>query len=68
MTSDWQLIVVLIAVAWAAIIVGRRVWRFLTSGGSACGDCSTGCGKGQSTELVTLSLGDLGTPETSSRA
>ncbi len=57
MDFDWQTIVVLACVAWAAAIVVRRGWRLVRAGKgtgdvSACSGCSGGCGP----DVVRLEL------------
>jgi hypothetical protein len=47
MDFDWQSIVVLACIAWAAAIVARRGWRMVRAGTgdvSSCSGCSGGCG------------------------
>jgi hypothetical protein len=44
MTLDWQTLIVLACVAWAAAVVLRRGWRLLRpSAGSSCSGCHGGC-------------------------
>jgi hypothetical protein len=57
MDSDWQTIVVLACVAWAAAVVVRRGCRLVRAGRgtgdvSACSGCSGGC----SPDVVRLEL------------
>ncbi|MFV0442225.1 MAG: hypothetical protein ACK5Q5_01495 [Planctomycetaceae bacterium] len=60
MTSDWQTIVVAIAVLWAAVMVFRRLLRLVTQPSGGCGSAG-GCGacpagSAAKTDLVSLSL------------